>query len=63
MNRSKSRLRKTQCDSCGAILYGSAQALRMAGELRCGCGGAFQVTHAEDQAKVGNTHNDERLVS
>ncbi len=52
MNRSKSRLRKTQCDKCGAILYGSTAALKASAGVVCGCGGRFQVVHAEDRELV-----------
>ncbi len=70
MTRTKSRLRKIHCPGCGAILYGSATALRKAMSytrqwegpegstygLRCGCGQTFIATHLEDREAIENAN-------
>jgi hypothetical protein len=49
--KSRSRLLKINCDSCGMILRGSAAALS-AGMPACSCGGSFEVADLASLEKV-----------
>lgn len=50
--RSTCRLLKIECGDCGAILRGSAAALRASGLPTCGCGGAFMVPVLADLERI-----------